>query len=307
MPAGSEPSGNGKISVVVSAFEPAGTIVPCVKAVLDGDYPGPFEVTVVDGTTDDIAHVVPDLFPDVRLCRADKRLFPGEARNLGLSHSTGDIVVFLDGDCVPHPDWLSEIARAHREPIAAIGGVVENGNRTREGWVSYFCRNTTWMPQPAPEERRDLPSETLSIKRWALDAYGPFLERTYCSAMAFSWKLGRAGHPPWLYPSIVVSRVGAPPLRTFFGREQPHLARVFARMRAREQGFSSAKRLAYALMSPAFPFLLFARAARRVVSHRRYVGQFVLNTPLILLGYAAWTYGEVRGYLSRSDPPAVPV
>lgn len=292
-----EQDANRTVSVVVSAFDAASSIGPCLESVLNGSYRGDFEVTVVDGSSDETAKIVAERFPQVKLRRSSGPLFPGEARNLGLGESSGEILAFLDGDCVPERSWLSEIARAHEAPYPAIGGVIENGNPSLGGWVSYFCKLAKWMPRAAPERVGDLPSESLSIKRWALDSYGPFLEGTYSSATAFSWRLNEEGHSPWLYPSIKVARIGGPSLRTFL-RKEPRHGRYYARVRARKHRFSIVRRLVYAAGSPILPFLLFGRAAGAVLRRRAHGREFVATAPLVFLGFVAWSWGELLGYSS---------
>jgi glycosyltransferase involved in cell wall biosynthesis len=292
-----EHQANGTISVVVSALDAGSSITPCLESVLNGSYRGNFEVIVVDGSADETSTIVAQRFPGVRLLRSPERLFPGDARNLGIGESSGDILAFLDGDCVPDREWLSQISRVHEASHPAVGGVIENGNPSRTGWVSYFCKLAKWMPRPAPEQVGDLPSESLSVKRWALTSYGPFLEGTYSSATAFSWRLNEEGHAPWLDPSIKVARVGGPSLRTFL-RNEPRHGMYYARVRAKEQGFSTARRLIHAAGSPILPFLLFARAASAVRRHKRYMREFVASAPLVLLGFTAWSFGEFLGYLS---------
>lgn len=287
------------LSVVVSAFDAAASIAPCLESLLGGSYRGGFDVTVVDSSTDETAQIVAERFPQVKLRRSSSsgRLFPGEARNLGLAESSGEILAFLDGDCVPDHSWLSEIARAHSAPDPAIGGVIDNGNPSLAGWVSYFCKLAKWMPRAAPERVGDLPSESLSIKRWALDSYGPFLEGTYSSATAFSWRLGEEGHSPWLYPSIKVRRIGGPSLRAFL-RNEPRHGRYYARVRVREQRFSTTRRLIHAVGSPVLPFLLFGRAAGAVLRRRMHRREFAASAPLVFLGFVAWSWGELLGYAS---------
>lgn len=289
------------ISVVVSAFDASDSIAACLESLLNASYRGDSEVIVVDSSTDRTAQIVADRFPQVRLHRSSKRLFPGESRNLGLAESRGELMAFLDANCIPADDWLSEVSRAHRGPQPAIGGVIENGDRRLAGWVSYFCKLAKWMPRPAPEPIGDLPSETLSIKRWALASYGPFAEGTYSTATAFSWRLGDEGHAPWLDPAISVSRVGGPSLRSFLQKEPRH-GRDYARIRVRDQRFSAVRRLGYALASPALPFLLFGRAARNVMRYRRYRRQFVMTAPLVFLGFVSWSFGEFLGYVAGPTP-----
>ncbi len=47
---------------------------------------------------------------------------PGEKRNIGAQHATGDILVFLDDDAYPRADWLTKAAKTFdSEDIYALG------------------------------------------------------------------------------------------------------------------------------------------------------------------------------------------
>lgn len=58
---------------------------------------------------------------------------PGAARNKGAERAAGRLLVFTDDDCRPDPDWLRQLASAHRrDSDALLGGAVYNalpGNR----------------------------------------------------------------------------------------------------------------------------------------------------------------------------------
>lgn len=286
------------ISVVIPSYNARTTIARCLQSLRDQTYKGNFEVIVVDSSTDGTADVIAKAFPEVQLCRSARRLFPGDARNLGIARSTGDILAFLDADCMASPNWLEEIARAHRTSYAAIGGVTDNGNpESYVGWASYFCKFSQWMPQPAPRQMVEIPTTCLSVKRWAYDAYGPFLEGIYCSDTAFHWKLGQGGHAPWLFPSIRVTHVNRDRLVKFLTNEPRH-GRYFAQVRTAERHWSTPRRLAFAVLTPLLPLVLFARTAARVFRFRTYRGRFLLASPLVFVGHAAWCYGELRGYLA---------
>jgi len=287
-----------KISVVISAYDAGTSVGRCLEGIRDSSYDGDFDVTVVDSTGDDMAAMVAERFPEAKLHVAPGRLFPGEARNLGLAASDGEIVLFVDAHCVPAPDLLGQVSRAHHAPTAAIGGVVENGDPRATGWAYYFCNLAKWMPRREAQEIGDLPSECLSIKRWALDAYGPFLAGTYSSATAFSWKLNAAGHQAWVDPSMRVARVDMPSFRELLSFQPGH-ARWFARVRAKEQEMTRAGRFARAALAPAVPFLLLGRTARSVFRNGRYRARFVATAPLVFAGFCMWAYGEAREYASR--------
>jgi hypothetical protein len=233
----------------------------------------------------------------MRLKVPSEKLFPGETRNVGLAASDGPIVLFIDAHCVPAPDLLENVARVHRSDTAAIGGVVENGDPRGLRWAYYFCNLAKWMPRPEAQEIGDLPSECLSIKRWAMEAHGPFVEGTYSSATAFSWKLNEAGLQPWVDPSMRVARVDLPSFRGLLGFQPGH-ARWYVRVKVKERQVPRRERLARAAGAPLVPFVMFGRTARNVFRSGTYRARFMLTAPFVFAAFCAWAYGEAREYLS---------
>ncbi len=111
----------GKLTASLDAIVAAMKAAPQVKA----------ELIVVDnGSTDET--------PDVLLAwMKGQKLYtfavhapePGlsRARNAGLAHASGDVIVMTDDDCVMAPDYLVEASRLHTSP-AVIGGRVVLGD-----------------------------------------------------------------------------------------------------------------------------------------------------------------------------------
>lgn len=81
----------------------------------------PDEILVVDNGSDVMPHDICDAFAGVTLLH-EKTPGPGPARNLGVAHSTGDILAFIDADCLADPVWLEVAAREMADPDANVLG-----------------------------------------------------------------------------------------------------------------------------------------------------------------------------------------
>ncbi|NLE65760.1 MAG: glycosyltransferase [Elusimicrobia bacterium] len=110
------------VSVVVPAYNAAGTIGENLKALLCQTYPGSVEIIVVDdGSTDGTSEAV-SRFPSVR-CLRQENAGPASARNRGAEAARGEIVLFTDSDCRPQVDWVGKILEGFSsDDIGAVCG-----------------------------------------------------------------------------------------------------------------------------------------------------------------------------------------
>jgi glycosyltransferase involved in cell wall biosynthesis len=66
-----------------------------------------FEIIVVDdGCTDGTDAMLAAEYPDVHVVPMQPNVGRCRARNAGVEQARGALVAFLDGDALPHPDWL---------------------------------------------------------------------------------------------------------------------------------------------------------------------------------------------------------
>jgi lipopolysaccharide/colanic/teichoic acid biosynthesis glycosyltransferase/glycosyltransferase involved in cell wall biosynthesis len=100
------------VSVVVPAYNAAGTIDLCLDALADQTFPREdYEIIVVDdGSTDDTRARV-GAHAGVQLVTQD-HAGPAAARNLGAQRAMGDILLFTDADCAPARDWIERMCAA---------------------------------------------------------------------------------------------------------------------------------------------------------------------------------------------------
>jgi glycosyltransferase involved in cell wall biosynthesis len=298
------------VSVIVPAYNAVATVGRCLAALETQTAASEAEVIVADSSSDGTAALVAERFPRVRLLAFPTRRFPGDARNRAIAAARAGLLAFTDADCIADPRWLETILAAHRaEADPVIGGAIENGNpESRVGWAAYLLEFSQWIPSHPRGHMPEIPTGCLSLKRWAFERYGPFLEGTYSSDSAFTWRLTNDGHQPLFEPAMRVAHVNIDRLGDLVRRKLRH-GRDFARLRVRAEGFSTVRRAAFAALAAGLPALLWSRIARRVSGDRHLRARLAGATPALVVGLVAWSLGEALGYLASSaarsevDPP----
>src|SRR5262245_26174616 len=96
------------LTVIVVSYNSLETIRNCLDGLVSQTVCG-FRTLVVDSSTDGSADIVEREYGWVKLIRSGRRLFPGDARNLGMQSVVTPLVAFVDADCIAGSDWVERI------------------------------------------------------------------------------------------------------------------------------------------------------------------------------------------------------
>ena len=194
-------STDGRISVLIPAFNEARVIEASVRRVL-ASIGADIEVIVIDdGSSDETSAIVAGAFahdPRVQLLTLANG-GKAKALNRGLALATGEIVVALDADTQFEPETIARLARWFADPaIGAVAGNAKVGNRvnlvTRWQAIEYVTAQNL--------ERRALarlgaimvvPGAVGAWRRRALDAVGGFPVETLAEDQDLTIAVQRAG------------------------------------------------------------------------------------------------------------------
>jgi glycosyltransferase involved in cell wall biosynthesis len=172
------------VSVIIPAFNAAPFVGRAVRSVLSQTHRALDLIVVDDGSTDDTTKVLRGFGDQIRWFAQANR-GPAAARNLGLAHARGEVVMFLDADdwILPHKlerqlPLVREHAAAHwtycdieyvNEKGGPVGLASERfGYTTRPalgGWLFPQLIHGNFIPVHAP-----------LIRRACVDAVGVFDE-----------------------------------------------------------------------------------------------------------------------------------
>lgn len=143
------------------------------------------EIIVVDasnGRIDDIKVK----FPEVRWLYyptqdIDKTTIP-EQRNLGVKESKGNIIVFIDANCIPNKNWLIELYKSYEQYHNDIicGPIKPTNSRTL---------NNIWHSSDKSIYRHECPSANILIDKQVYSRVGYYDEKLlYGEDVDFTWR-----------------------------------------------------------------------------------------------------------------------
>lgn len=301
------------VSVIIPSFNSSKTIVACLESLM-AQTAAPYEIIVVDSSTDDTPNIIRKLFPKVYVKHVDQQMFPGPARNLGVELAEGLIIAFIDADCIAAPDWVQRIAETHDNRHLVVGGSVEVGNPSNlVAWAGQMFEFREFLSSEPARYVTHIPTCNLSYRRALLSIYGGFPNAYYPQEdLLFNYMLTQAGVQVWFDPQISVRHFCREGLREFLSH-QHRIGRVTrcTLQRIPMSGASVARRgkLAW-LSSPALGLLKFWRNCKSFVkayprAALRRPGIFVLlffGSIWWARGFAASVTTGLKGIRGWGDP-----
>lgn len=130
------------VTIVIPAKNEAKYITRCLACVAALDYPHDrLDICVVDNGSSDNTVTQASMFPGVRVLERTGNI--GAVRNFGGKNTLGEVIAFLDADCLPDTQWLRRAIRRMTEQDAAVVSAVlspENSDCPwiEKCWLSYL-------------------------------------------------------------------------------------------------------------------------------------------------------------------------
>jgi GT2 family glycosyltransferase len=218
------------VSIVIPNWNGRTYLETCLASLKSLRGPA-FEIVLVDnGSTDDSLEFVEMHHPDVRIVRNTENLGFARACNIGIEHSKGEYILFLNNDTLATPDFLTELVRAmeadpsvgmcqsklrlvdHPELLDQVGSYFT---------TTGFLLHEGFMQRDGPEYERvaeifSAKGACMLVPRRILDEVGPFDEDffAYCEEYDLCWRIWLAGYRIIYVPrSVIYHKMGATSVR----------------------------------------------------------------------------------------------
>jgi mannosyltransferase len=180
---------NPHVSVIISAYNAAGTLKDCLQTMQSQTVP--VEIIVVDDGSTDSTTEITQSFSSVQLIK-QKHQGPAAARNLGATKAKGEILVFVDADMKFAPDFIEKL-------IKPINDNQTIGTFTKDeyvaNWDSAWARCWNYEYTGTKTKKRIAPNSPntspvfRAINRQAFQSVGGFDQGGYDDDWSLSKKL----------------------------------------------------------------------------------------------------------------------
>lgn len=291
------------ITVVIPSYQSARTLPAVLDALSSQRYVGRLETVVVRTGPDDGTDALVRGRGGVKLVARDERAYAGRARNMGAEKATGEILAFLDADCVALPGWLLSLATQASLGVRAQGGSIEtHPPKTLGACAEEFLETLEFHPRGKARPLAFASAANSAYDAELFRAAGGFSEVKLGEDLLLGETLKRRGVPIAFNPEMKVLHINSVPMGRFLAKQREHGVYSAIVRRGSSVAGSIFVRRPWLL-----PLLAPARLARLVLRSARISPGLLLPlvalSPVLTAGVASWTLGFLKGATTPGDTP----
>ena len=199
------------MTIIIPTRDRCKDLVECLESLYALDYPPDcIEIIVIDDGSQDETGSLVRAFP-CRLFTNPVSRGQSYSRNIGAQHARGEILAFLDDDCVAGRAWLRDLAPCFQwEELGAVGGYVDGySNKSQldryEKAFSLLTLGRHIFRGTTDESTFFIPTCNILVRKKAFKETGGIRETLRIGEdVDFCWRLRDAGWQALYVPSGVV-------------------------------------------------------------------------------------------------------
>ena len=292
-----------KYSVIIPCYNAEHTIRMCLDSLTDQDFEESYEILVIDSSSDKTPEIIKNEYPTVKLIHLEKQTLPGKGRNIGIKESKGEILLFIDSDCIASKSWIRKMVEAHKNTkYNVVGGSVNNANpESLIGWASFLIEFTEFVAENTKQEVRNMPTCNISYTREIMEKHGSFPTDIWPSEeRIYHWDITEKD-PIIFTPSIKIFHHNRSSLKTFFAH-QSRFGKSSALGRKRRP-----KLPGYFLIN--HPYLITLLPLKKLLTtwyrtfklNKKMFFYYTILSPLLLLGNIVWSWTFFKVAINKNE------
>ena len=198
---------NKRISVIIPNYNGSSTIGRCLEAAFSSEYDN-FEVIVTDDCSTDNSAEIIKKFP-CKFIFLDKHSGASRARNTGTKNSGGEILFFIDADCLLQKNTLASVNKAFLISENAIIGGTYTAIPYDKDFFSTFQSIFINYSETKKEPPDYIPTHAMVIARDIFMKSGGFKENflPILEDVEFSHRLRKTGYKLTMNSEILVRHI----------------------------------------------------------------------------------------------------
>jgi len=279
------------ISVIIPAYNAKSTIIKTLTFLHQQDYNDEIEIIVVNSSQDNIKEIIQSKFPDVNVIQLEKRAFTGDAKNVGLKKARGNIIAFIDSDCIAEKNWLSTIKKLYTQGHKLVGGSIGNmnpGNIVSK--AEYFLELIQLSPGSRARYVSLISTANCFFAREIFDKHGNFPTIRKGVDMLFSYNLIEKKEKILFSPEMKIYHACTTNFLKYLKKQILHGEySILARKEAGMPGSFLSNNLIF------IPFLPFIRTffilKHIILLDVNLIKDLLQSLPVFLIGNLAWSFG----------------
>ncbi len=164
---------------------------------------------MVDSSNDGTENIITKEFPEVRLFHFQERKNVGTARNIGVEKTKGEVVLFLDTDCIAKPNWIDQMYSAIQSlEVDGVGGSIENGTPwSISGSIGFYLEFYRFLSSNGnPTKKVFLLGGNSGFKKEVFE-HIQYKDESVGDDFIFSWQLAKQGKSLLFLPNVSVKHL----------------------------------------------------------------------------------------------------